>query len=233
VAQALRHPSFVRENDLPPTDSNQRLEFLGDAVLDLILADHLFAHASEFSEGQLTKLKSTLAREGSLAQVGRALQLGDYVLLGRGEEDTGGRNKASILADTVEALLAAVYVAHGFEAARGFVLTHFAPGIEHALANGPATDPKSLLQETLQERLRRLPEYRTHPAAGPAHSPQFESEVYVRGVLVGRGTGRSKREAEGAAAREALSDLDAMWAAVRERNAVADEDGGAHEVETD
>ena len=216
ISQALQHTSYVRETLLPDIESNERLEFLGDAVLDLVLADLLFRHDADLTEGELTQLKSTLAREGALARVGHRIGLGEYLLLGRGEEESGGREKASIVADGVEALIAAVYLSGGLEAARDFVLTQFAEEIHDALDAGPVIDPKTALQELIQEHTKRLPEYRTVALSGPAHEPSFESECRFRGVAIGRGVGRSKREAERAAARDALADRDAIVTSVEE-----------------
>jgi len=216
IVCALQHPSYVREAGLPLTESNQRLEFLGDAVLDLVLAEHLFSHGAGLTEGELTKLKSTLARENALARVGRRLGLGEYLRLGRGEEETGGREKASLIADGVEALIAAVYLSNGMASARDFVLTHFEDEIDAALRTGPSTDPKTALQELIQERTKRPPQYHTVSVKGPAHDPSFASECRFRGVVIGRGSGRSKREAEKEAAQAALSDPEAIWAAIGE-----------------
>jgi ribonuclease-3 len=216
IARALRHTSHVREVGLPAEESNQRLEFLGDAVLDLVLADHLFSHEPLLTEGALTKLKSALAREDTLARVGRRLDLGESLVLGHGEAETGGREKPSILADSVEALIAAVYLSGGLDLARDFILTQFAKDIEVALHAGPSNDPKTALQELIQERTKQLPEYHTVPAGGPAHEPSFRSECRFRGVKIGQGSGRSKRAAEKAAARDALADPDSIWAAIEE-----------------
>lgn len=210
LRQALQHPSYVRELDDSARQSNQRLEFLGDAVLDLVLADHLFCHDPGLTEGALTKLKSSLVREDSLARIGRELGLGEFILLGRGEEDTGGRAKASLIADTLEAIIAVAYLSGGFEAAREFVLTHFAAGIRDALAHGPHEDPKTTLQELLQERAKRGPDYLTVPDEGPPHEPLFRSECRFRGLVIGVGRGRTKREAEKQAAADALTRVDEL-----------------------
>ncbi len=214
IRLALRHTSHVREAGLPDAESNERLEFLGDAVLDLILADHLFAWDPELTEGELTRLKSTLAREGALARVARRLALGEFLRLGRGEEETGGRERVSILADALEALIAAVYLSGGLPAAREFIFVHFADEIGAALHAGPDIDAKTALQEMIQERTKQLPHYRTVTAGGPAHEPLFQSECRFAGVVIGIGVGRSKREAEKAAARSALADPDAIHAAL-------------------
>jgi ribonuclease III len=229
LRQALQHPSYVRESDDPSIVSNQRLEFLGDAVLDLILADHLFRLNPGFTEGQLTKLKSTLVREGSLARIGRELGLGEFLLLGRGEEDTGGRDKGSLLGDTLEAVIAVVYLGRGFQGARDFVLAHFAAAIDEALVHGPHEDPKTLLQELLQERAKQGPEYATVTDEGPPHEPLFRSECHFRGQVIGVGHGKTKREAERQAASDALANIDRVDFGDELPNEGASEDSGEAE----
>ena len=218
LRRALQHPSYVREQREAGTESNQRLEFLGDAVLDLILADHLWSTQPHLTEGALTKLKSRLVRADSLARVGRALGLGEFLLLGRGEDETGGRQKASLVADCLEAVIAVVYVSQGLEAAREFVLHHFADSIEAVVAEGPADDPKTVLQELLQERAKRAPGYVTVREDGPPHDPSFIAECSFAGVLLGRGRGKTKREAEKQAAAAALDSPDLVQAAVETAN---------------
>jgi ribonuclease-3 len=210
LREALQHPSYVRESEHQGLRSNQRLEFLGDAVLDLILADHFFGGNPDLSEGALTKLKSSLVREDTLAEVGRELGLGEFLLLGRGEEETGGREKGSLIADSLEAITAVAYLCGGFEEARRFVLTHFAAAIKNALAHGPHEDPKTTLQELLQERTKRGPDYFTVPDEGPPHEPLFRAECLFRGQVIGVGRGRTKREAEKQAAADALTHLDEL-----------------------
>ena len=212
LRQALKHPSFVREAGDPPSVSNQRLEFLGDTVLDLVLADRLWREDEELAEGHLTKLKSSLVREDALARAGRRMGLGEFLLLGRGEEDSGGREKASIIADTVEALVAAVYISRGLDRARAFVLEHFEEQVSAALEAGPADDAKTRLQELLQGYTKELPTYRSALAGGPAHDPSFRSECRFRSEVIGEGTGRSKRQAEKMAAAAALDNPDLLTA---------------------
>jgi len=225
LRRALQHPSYVREQREAGIESNQRLEFLGDAVLDLILADHLWSTQPHLTEGALTKLKSRLVRADSLAQVGRALGLGEFLLLGRGEEETGGRQKASLVADCLEAVIAVVYVSQGLEVAREFVLRHFAEAIEAVVAEGPADDPKTVLQELLQERAKRAPVYVTVGEEGPPHDPLFVAECHFAGMLLGRGRGKTKREAEKQAAAAALDRPDTLRAAVATANGA--EEGAA------
>jgi ribonuclease III len=203
LQQAFQHGSYVRELGLDPVVSNQRLEFLGDAVLDLIIADELYRKHDDLHEGILTKSKASLVRAGSLARVAAALDLGEYLLLGRGEDESGGRHKSSLLADVFEALVGAIYLGAGLEPARRFVLTHLP--IDGVIAETEHRfDHKTALQELLQSHARQLPQYRTVSAEGPAHDLMFTVEVSFLGRPLGRGQGRSKRSAEQEAAYLAL-----------------------------
>ncbi len=204
LQQAFQHGSYVREQGLDPVLSNQRLEFLGDAVLDVIIADALYREHPRLHEGALTKSKATLVRAGSLARAAEAAGLGRYLLLGRGEEDSGGRHKSSLLADVFEALVGAIYLGVGLEAAREFVLRWLQ--IDGAMA-GPGEhrfDHKTALQELVQSYARQLPVYKTVASEGPAHDLKFVVEVSFNGQKIGAGEGPSKRKAEQEAARQAL-----------------------------
>jgi len=203
---ALRHDSFAHERGAG-TEHYERLEFLGDAVLNLVVSDYLFRQYPERSEGELAKERARLVSEAALAHLGRRLRLGSYLLLGRGEEKGGGRERPGLLADAVEAVLGAVYVDAGY-------------GVAHALATrwvgellqslpARAEDFKSHLQERLQGTGRQ-PRYRIVEAVGPDHARSFRVRVEVDGDVVGEGRGRSKKEAEQAAAAEALRWLDAV-----------------------
>jgi ribonuclease-3 len=203
LRQAFAHPSYVREHRLPPHSSNQRLEFLGDAVLDLIIAEHLYLQFPEEPEGELTRRKAALVRKSTLAEISRQLGLGERLLLGHGEEETGGRRKASLLADAVEALIGAVYLATGWETTRRFVLDHFADLLAQDVS-GPAQDAKTLLQETIQSRTKCLPSYELVQISGPPHERCFEVRVCFQDQLLGEGSGTGKRAAEQAAAKQAL-----------------------------
>lgn len=208
LQQAFQHGSYVREHGLAPILSNQRLEFLGDAVLDVIVADELYRKHPELHEGTLTKTKAGLVRAGSLARAAERLHLGEYLLLGRGEEESGGRQKSSLLADVLEALIGAIYLGAGLDAAREFVLRHLhVDGAREAQAEH-GFDHKTALQELVQSKARQLPVYRTVGSAGPAHDMEFSVEVSLMGHKVGSGTGRSKRTAEQEAARDALEHKD-------------------------
>lgn len=204
LQQAFQHGSYIREQGLETNQSNQRLEFLGDAVLDLIVAEELFLQNPDLPEGILTKTKAAAVRAGSLAAIAQKMNLGAYLLLGRGEEESGGRTKSSLLADVVEALLGAIYLAAGLDATRDFLLPYLdlrqhsaQPGFNHF-------DHKTRLQELLQSHMRQLPKYRVVAAEGPDHDLSFAVEVTFDGLPIGAGTGPSKRKAEQAAARHAL-----------------------------
>ena len=214
LRHAFCHASYVAEHDLPPTDSNQRLEFLGDAVLDVVLAERLYCSFPHLPEGELTKLKSSLVRSGVLSQVAREHGLGALLLLGKGEEDTGGRRKASLLADALEALIGAVYLGGGIELAGRLVVRLFGPRLEQLEAERPLDDFKSRLQEVLQQRAKEAPTYVTVHEQGPAHARLFQVQCLFRGVPVGEGSGRAKRDAEQRAAQRALADLSEWWARV-------------------
>jgi ribonuclease-3 len=206
--EALTHTSHVNELKDQSSKDNERLEFLGDAVLALIISEHVAAACPDLMEGALSKLRSHLVSEATLAAVARRLDLGKLLRLGRGEERTGGREKDSILADTVEAVLAAVYLDGGLEAARGFTLRAFAQELGEAASRdaggGLSGDYKTQLQEWCQQQHDCVPQYVTAKESGPDHQKTFDVQVLVQGRVLGRGTGRSKKEAEQAAAQEAL-----------------------------
>jgi ribonuclease-3 len=203
---ALTHPSVAHEANTALTH-NQRLEFLGDSVLGLVLSRELFEKFPTADEGALTKSRAKLVNAGSLAAHARALDLGAHLILSRGEENTGGRERASALADAFEALLGAIFLDGGFEAARAFVLREFAADFT-ALAEGTDfQNPKGELQELLQARSPLAPEYEFISASGPDHDRIFECAVRHDGVELARGTGKSKKAAESAAALEALKKL--------------------------
>jgi ribonuclease-3 len=203
--QALVHRSFCNENGLDAADSYERLEFLGDAVLELIVSGELYRQLPEASEGRLTKTRSTLVRGETLARVARSLDLGDLLLVGRGVEASGGRYQDSVLAAAFEALVAAVYLDRGMEQARGFVLRVMSEELAGALQRlAPQENPKSRLQEIVQGRGIPTPKYRLIASEGPDHEPLFTVEVLVGGQVAGSGQGGKKAEAEREAARSAL-----------------------------
>ena len=210
LEHALTHRSRAHEDASGGVIDNESLEFLGDAVLGFVIADMLFTRFPTHSEGYKSKVKAGIVSAASLARLAEEIDLGRYVLLGRGEEKTGGRHKHAILADSFEALIAAIYLDGGIEAAREFILSRFEPLDRRrpAIARPKrrfTEDWKSALQEWLQADGRGLPHYRLAAAEGPDHRKRFDVEVLVGGQAVGRAIGRSKKEAEQQAAREALA----------------------------
>lgn len=203
LAEAMTHPSLAYESQSPHFD-NQRLEFLGDAVLQLILTEDLFKMFPDFPEGRLTKLRSQLVSRRALARFALTIDLGSYVLLGKGEEATGGRRRMSTLADGFEALIGAVYLDIGYDGARDLVLRLFQPEIEALACSPEERNPKGELQECLQAIHPQAPSYRVLGESGPDHRKVFQAEVSWRGIVLATGKGKSKKEAEARAAGEAL-----------------------------
>jgi ribonuclease III len=221
IDRALAHRSYCAEH--PETLSNERLEFLGDAVLGLIVTDYMFGEYPEMPEGELAKLRASVVNSEVLADVAREVRLGASLLLGKGEEATGGRDKPSILADAMEAVIAAVYLDGGWDAARKLVLRVLEPRIIEGASGPGGHDYKTRLQELATQTFEQLPRYQVRHE-GPDHSKRFFATVLLRGEPWGTGEGRSKKHAEQAAARVA-------WRYLRER-AIADGDDGAHAVTT-
>jgi ribonuclease-3 len=207
---ALTHKSYVNEHRGEELFDNERLEFLGDAVVDLAVSHRLMERHPTAREGELSKLRASIVNEQGLYGVATTLGLGELLLLGRGEELTGGREKPSLLADALEAVIAAVYLAGGMPRVLEFVDRFFGPAIEEAGASGADRDYKTQAQELAQGRLRASPRYRVVEEHGPDHLKTFVIEVAVNGQILGRGTGRSKKDAEQLAAREALATIAAM-----------------------
>jgi ribonuclease III len=201
---ALTHRSYAFEQGLDKT--NERLEFLGDAVLGLVITDLAYRQFPNLSEGDLAKLRAATVKMATLAEVARELGLGNLVFLGKGEEMSGGRGKASILADCMEAVLGALYLDRGLDAARELIERLFWPRMA-AYARGEGDrDYKMTLQELASRKLSAVPEYRVS-SEGPDHAKEFTATVYLDGQEFGGGQGRSKKEAEQQAAREALAKL--------------------------
>jgi ribonuclease-3 len=208
LEHAMTHTSRANEDVSGGVRDNESMEFLGDAVLGFVVADVLFRDFPEFDEGQKSKMKASLVSTATLAQQAERLDLGEHMLLGRGEEKTGGRRKQALLADSYEALIAAIYLDGGVEPARAFIVREFGPLIAEARRMGVSDrDYKSALQELVQSRELPLPEYRLVGSIGPDHRKLFQVEVIVRGERIGDATGRSKKEAEQEAARAALEKL--------------------------
>lgn len=203
LAEALTHPSLAYESQKPHFD-NQRLEFLGDAVLQLVVTEKLFKMFPDFTEGRLTKLRSRVVSRRALARFAMVIHLGDYVLLGKGEEATGGRRRLSTLADAFEALIGAVYLDAGPEEARRLVLDLFESEIGNMVSSPEERNPKGELQELLQAIQPQAPVYRIVGESGPDHRRVFQAEVSWRNLVLATGKGKSKKEAEARAAAEAL-----------------------------
>ena len=214
LERSLTHRSYAYENGGLPT--NERLEFLGDSVLGLVVTDTLFRTHPDLPEGQLAKLRAAVVNAKALAGIGRELRLGDHLLLGRGEETTGGRDKSSIVADTVEAVIGAVYLDRGLDVATRLVHHLFDPLIELSAGMGAGLDWKTSLQELSASRGYGVPEYVVEES-GPDHAKSFRARVRVAGELYGDGRGRSKKEAEQEAASSAYTELHALAEAADER----------------
>jgi len=194
---ALTHRSYAYENGGLPT--NERLEFLGDAVLGVVVTETLYGRYPDLSEGQLAKMRAAVVNAGALADVARTIGLGDHLRLGRGEDATGGRDKSSILADALEAVVGAVFWARGIDAARRLVHALFDPLVDRAAELGAGLDWKTSLQEVAAAAGRGVPEYRVSET-GPDHAKQFSADAVVGGQVLGQGSGRSKKIAEQQAA---------------------------------
>jgi ribonuclease-3 len=211
LEHALTHRSRVHEDASGGVFDNESMEFLGDSVLGFVVADMLFREFPQHNEGQKSKLKASLVSAAALAKLGEAIQLGDFLILGRGEEKTGGRRKHAIIADCYEALIAAIYLDGGIEPAKAFIRHQFESLLEEARRTGAAAaftdDWKSALQEWLQSGGRGLPVYRLADEIGPDHRKRFVVEVLIDGEPVARADGRSKKEAAQAAAKAALERL--------------------------
>lgn len=207
LEQALTHKSYINESELSESQSYERLEFLGDAVLELLISERLYHLRPEMTEGDMTKLRAAIVCEEALVKVAEQFRLGSYIKLSLGETKTGGRHRASILADCVESIIAAIYLDGGIEAARTFVNTHFDDHIVLALRGALVLDYKSALQEVLLKRGRHAPVYRLISSEGPDHDKVFCSEVLIEDKPCGRGSGRSKRESEKEAAKLAYLQL--------------------------
>jgi ribonuclease-3 len=201
---ALTHRSYAFENGL--ASNNERLEFLGDAVLGIVVTDMAFREFLDMPEGELAKLRAAMVNMGALAEVARDLGLGRFIHLGKGEEMSGGRDKSSILADAVEALLGAIYLDRGLDTARKLIVRLFRPRMIAYVRGEGERDYKTILQELASSDLHALPEYRISER-GPDHEKEFTATVYLGGTSWGRGMGRSKKEAEQQAAHEAYVKL--------------------------
>ncbi|MEA4946561.1 MAG: ribonuclease III [Oscillospiraceae bacterium] len=205
LASALSHSSYANERKAIGYNSNERLEFLGDAVLGFVTADVLYRVDPALPEGRMTKLRAELVCETALHKTALELELGRYLRLGKGEEHTGGRERPSILADAVEAVIAALYLDGGFDVSRRFIMAHVLAGAD--IACEPTGDWKTELQEFIQQKPGRTLAYELLSESGPDHDKLFQFRVLLDGTEIGRGQGRTKKEAEQSAASAALEAL--------------------------
>lgn len=203
LSTALSHSSYANENR---SQSNERLEFLGDSVLGQAVAHHLYLAFPKMPEGQMTRLRAELVCEQALFAVAKKLELGRYIKLGKGEEHTGGRQRESILADAVEAVIAAMYLDGGMDTARGFI-NAFVLSELNAGDSRPSTDYKTALQEQVQRRQGQSLTYETISESGPDHNKTFTVSVLLNGKKIGEGEGRTKKEAEQSAAKSGLGEM--------------------------
>lgn len=199
---ALTHPSYVFENPQFGRENNQRLEFLGDAILDFVIAEYLYLNYPDRPEGELTKMRAAVVNETTLAQKAQEIMLGQELLLGKGEQVSGGRERPSILADAWEAMIGAIYLQYGFQEARRVILELLKPSINE-VALGNYGDYKTMLQEKAQRREKEV-NYQILAEEGPDHNKCFTAGVFLQGNLMGEGMGRTKKEAEQHAAQQVL-----------------------------
>ncbi len=204
LQRSLTHRSYLNEHPEHALEDNERLEFLGDAVLDFVAGAYLYHRFPEMNEGQLTRLRAALVRTETLAQFARQYELGNALLLGHGEAESGGRKRPKNLCGAFEALIGAYYLDQGMEAVRRFVEPLFEPAVREVLARAADKDAKSMFQEWSQANLGETPNYRTVSSDGPDHAKEFTVQVVIKETVYGIGTGHSKQIAAQAAARDAL-----------------------------
>jgi ribonuclease III len=204
--QAFIHRSFLNETKETLT-SNERLEFLGDSILSFIISGFLYHKYPQYNEGLLTNIRSLVVNTKSLANVAKDFEFGSKLMLSKGEEDSHGRENESLLANSVESFIGALYLDQGTDGVRDFILSIFEPKIESIVKSKAFKDPKSLLQEYVQAQKQNSPQYKVLEEIGPPHAKIFTIGVYVKEILLGQGTGKSKQEAEENAAKEALSHI--------------------------
>lgn len=205
LTTALTHPSYLFENPQSGLENNQRLEFLGDAILDFVVAEYLYLSYPDRPEGELTKMRAAVVNESTLARTAIKIQLGNELLLGKGEQVSGGRERPSILADAWEAVVGAIYLQYGFQEARRVILTLLKDEIAE-VAQGNYGDYKTMLQEKAQREETEVT-YRILAEEGPDHNKRFTAGVFLQGNLRGKGIGRTKKEAEQRAAQQVLNEL--------------------------
>jgi ribonuclease-3 len=205
--KALIHSSYANEAKEKNIVHNERLEFLGDAVLELASSTYLYMHFPQMPEGQLTKTRASIVCSTSLAELARTLHLGDYLLLGHGEEMSGGRDRQTNLEDVFEAVIGAIYLDQGWEAAKDYVVRQLMPLFAKVEQGGILKDYKTILQEVVYQEAQQTVSYELVSTSGPDHDKTFTFNVLITGKVMGTGTGRSKKEAEQKAARQALEKL--------------------------
>ena len=206
LEEALTHRSYLNEVK-EKVPSNERLEFLGDSILSLVVSTHLFTNYPQFNEGKLTNLRSLLVNTKMLAEIAKECELGPKLRLSKGEEESGGRKNQSLLADTFEAYVGALYLDQGIDEVKKFINSTVIPKADEFIQTNMLKDPKSMLQEYVQSQQQGSPNYKVLSEEGPAHARQFTVGVYVSEKLLGQGKGKSKQEAEEKAAGEALKSL--------------------------
>lgn len=206
LQQAFLHRSYLNEVKVD-MESNERLEFLGDSVLSLIISDYLYALRPADAEGELTNLRAHIVKTPSLAEAAKKLSLGGYLKLSKGEELSGGRNNPQILANTYESLLGSIFLDQGLEATKKIIDKTLLSLFEKELKMGPPKDAKSSLQETVQQKFKESPHYKILKTSGPDHAKNFTIGVYINGKLMGEGSGNNKQVAEEQAAKQALQEL--------------------------
>ena len=207
LVKSLVHRSYLNENQGIESDSNERLEYLGDAVLGFIVAEKLYRDFPDYDEGKMTRLRSILVRRETLARISRSINLGEYLFLGKGEDTSGGRNKSANLACALEAVIAAVYLDQGMVKTRKMIVKLLEEEWQKAIKKPASIDYKSRLQELIQSHEQRIPSYQVTGTSGPDHIKTFSVEVRLGDQVLGSGSGKSKKEAETEAAREALEKL--------------------------
>ena len=207
LKQALIHRSYLNESRLPGFGSNERLEFLGDAILGMLISEELFRRFPDFQEGELTRLRSQIVRQETLAKAAKTLGIGSYLYLSRGERKLGDSNNSAILSGAFEALICAIYLDQGEESCRSFILTALKDKMDNLTLRSHTKDHKSTLQEMLQAAGKSLPVYRMVSTSGPEHKKRFNVDVLSEGKILGSGQGASKQEAEEEAASQALYNM--------------------------
>lgn len=203
--QAFIHRSYINEHRDEGIESNERMEFLGDAVLELVSTEHLYKNHPNYDEGEMTNYRSALVKGKHLADIARELTLGDYLYLSKGEENAGGNSKSHILANTLEALIGAIYLDKGFEKIEKFVQEFILIRLDDIIEQNLHIDPKSQFQEMIQEKVGVTPTYEILSESGPDHAKNFETGVYINGEFIAKGNGSSKQKAEEDAAKQALT----------------------------